>query len=241
MTGKKWLLLDHDGTLFNTEPVALPSLIARFNMLHADALKAAGKAPLDMETFLKNFHGQAREKLCANLSAFYGFPVDTAELYLGREASIGAYYATVVGGIPMAPNLLPALRAARDAGWGMAVVTNNPVVRSIAAMRHADDRALGAELFGLMGPNFWEAGDVQKPDPDVYLRAMAALGTQAADAVAIEDSVTGVKSAVAAGIRTLGYTGFGAKPDELKAKQLEAGCVASFGDYAELPALLAGM
>ena len=41
-----------------------------------------------------------------------------------------------------------------------------------------------------------------KPHPEPYLAAAAALGVQAKDCVAIEDSPTGVRSAVAAGCRT---------------------------------------
>jgi HAD superfamily hydrolase (TIGR01509 family) len=43
-----------------------------------------------------------------------------------------------------------------------------------------------------------------KPDPEPYLAAAAALGLDAADCVAIEDSPTGVASALAAGCATLG-------------------------------------
>ncbi|MFZ9482167.1 MAG: HAD-IA family hydrolase [Ilumatobacteraceae bacterium] len=42
-----------------------------------------------------------------------------------------------------------------------------------------------------------------KPHPEPYLAAAAALGVDARDCVAIEDSPTGVRSAVAAGCRTL--------------------------------------
>lgn len=42
-----------------------------------------------------------------------------------------------------------------------------------------------------------------KPHPDPYLAAVAALDVQAPSCVAIEDSPTGVASAVAAGVRTL--------------------------------------
>jgi HAD superfamily hydrolase (TIGR01509 family) len=43
-----------------------------------------------------------------------------------------------------------------------------------------------------------------KPDPEPYAAAAAALGVDPADCVAIEDSPTGVASALAAGCATLG-------------------------------------
>jgi beta-phosphoglucomutase-like phosphatase (HAD superfamily) len=45
---------------------------------------------------------------------------------------------------------------------------------------------------------------VGKPDPEPYLAAAAALGLHPAACVAIEDSPTGVASALAAGCATLG-------------------------------------
>ncbi|CAN5342952.1 HAD family phosphatase [soil metagenome] len=42
-----------------------------------------------------------------------------------------------------------------------------------------------------------------KPDPEPYLRAVSTLGVNAADTLAIEDSNTGVRSAVAAGCTVL--------------------------------------
>ncbi len=49
------------------------------------------------------------------------------------------------------------------------------------------------------------ADDVErvKPDPALYLQALGALGVQATEAVAFEDSVHGVKAAKAAGIFTV--------------------------------------
>ncbi len=43
-----------------------------------------------------------------------------------------------------------------------------------------------------------------KPDPEPYRAAAAALGVDPADCIAIEDSPTGVASALAAGCATLG-------------------------------------
>jgi len=61
------LLLDFDGTLFDTEPVALPSLIARFNELFAAELRAGGHKPLTLAGFMRDFHGLSRQSLAAAL------------------------------------------------------------------------------------------------------------------------------------------------------------------------------
>jgi HAD superfamily hydrolase (TIGR01509 family) len=52
-----------------------------------------------------------------------------------------------------------------------------------------------------------------KPHPEPYLAAAAALGVRAKDCVAIEDSPTGVRSAVAAGCRTIAVPNVVGIPD----------------------------
>lgn len=42
-----------------------------------------------------------------------------------------------------------------------------------------------------------------KPDPEIYLKACASIGMKPEDCIAIEDSYNGVRSGVAAGIRTI--------------------------------------
>ena len=59
-----------------------------------------------------------------------------------------------------------------------------------------------------------------KPDPEPYARALEALGTAAREAVAFEDSPSGVASAQAAGVHTLGYTGSSVPQDLSAADEL---------------------
>ena len=54
----------------------------------------------------------------------------------------------------------------------------------------------------------------------------------------IEDSVTGVAAAVAAGCVTLGFTGSQVHRSDHALKLVELGAVAVFADMAELPDLL---
>jgi beta-phosphoglucomutase-like phosphatase (HAD superfamily) len=79
-----------------------------------------------------------------------------------------------------------------------------------------------------------------KPDPAVYLHACAQLGLDPADAVAVEDSVPGAQSAVAAGIPTVGNVQF-VPPSERRERivQLRAvGVTAVISSWAELEQLL---
>ncbi len=227
-----WLFLDFDNTLMATEAHTLPSLIQRFNDLYGANIKA----PLTPEIFKQNFHGQAREVLCANLSKFYSIPVDCAQLYENREWNMMRHYQSLPGGVAMAENLLEVLQQLAAQNWRFAFVSNNPIQRAMAAMRFASN-GRGAELAQLLAPNFFEAGDIQKPKPDVYLRAIAQVGANPAASFAVEDSATGVTAATKAGLATFGYTGI-SDGDGLEQKLKAAGAIAVFNDWAQFPQLL---
>lgn len=78
-----------------------------------------------------------------------------------------------------------------------------------------------------------------KPDPAVYLAAAAGLEADPACCLVVEDSVTGVNAARAAGMRVLGFTGAGHVADGQGARLMAAGAMASFSAMEALPALLA--
>ena len=77
-------------------------------------------------------------------------------------------------------------------------------------------------------------GSRPKPDPDVYLRAAAAMGVPPADAVAVDDSPAGVAAAVAAGMHVIGFSG-GLHPAD---RLLAAGAHALAADHTEVQRLL---
>ena len=79
-----------------------------------------------------------------------------------------------------------------------------------------------------------------KPDPAIYLHACAQLGIAAAAGLAVEDSVPGAQSAVAAGCPTVGNTVFvpPAERPERTAALYEAGVLAVVSSWNELVDLL---
>jgi HAD superfamily hydrolase (TIGR01509 family) len=71
-----------------------------------------------------------------------------------------------------------------------------------------------------------------KPAPDVYLHAAALCGADPARCAVIEDSPSGARAAVAAGMTCFGFTA------SFPAAQLDPHCAATFDTMADLPALL---
>jgi len=74
-----------------------------------------------------------------------------------------------------------------------------------------------------------------KPDPAIYLHACKVMGVDPAKCLAIEDSVSGVTSAKAAGIPVWGYTGClaGANAEAMKQRLIEAGAAVVLGHWNE--------
>lgn len=80
-----------------------------------------------------------------------------------------------------------------------------------------------------------------KPNPAIYVHACSELGVDPSEAVAIEDSVPGVESAVAAGIRTFGNVQFvpADERDERVEQLTDAGAERVVASWTELEGLLA--
>ncbi len=99
-------------------------------------------------------------------------------------------------GLVWRPGALELLRAVRAAGLPTALVTSTGRQLVEVAMQ-----TLGRENFDVV-----VVGDevkTPKPDPEPYLTAARLLGVRIEDCVAIEDSPTGVASAVASGAAVL--------------------------------------
>lgn len=103
--------------------------------------------------------------------------------------------------LPTRPGAIELLHELVDAGIPVALVT-----MSTRTIVHRVDAAL-TERLGRTPFAATVAGDEcerGKPHPEPYLRALELLDADPARSVAIEDSITGARSALAAGLTTIG-------------------------------------
>ena len=210
------LLFDIDGTLVDTDRLHLEAFNRTFAPLGHTFDAARFKAELQgfsMSSIMDRF-----------LSAEP--PTRRREIMEEKEA---AFRALAEAGLEPMPGLIALLDRAEAAGLPMAAVTNAP-------------RANADLLLGSLGirPRFQAVvlGDELphgKPHPLPYLEALRSLGAKADLSLAFEDSVSGVTSASAAGLLTVGIR------TSLSATELRAaGAGATAADYRD-PALLALM
>ncbi len=136
----------------------------------------------------------------------------------------------VLAGVPPRPGALDLLAAlkARGVPIGLASNSQRPFVERVLG---------GAGLLGADSPFgvVVSASDVEhpKPAPDLYLAAVAALGADPARCAALEDSLPGAESALAAGMTVIGVPYFpdGVMPEGI---HLRAGSLADREVYALL-------
>jgi HAD superfamily hydrolase (TIGR01509 family) len=213
MTPPFTLLFDLDGTLVDTDALhlrAYQALLARF-----------GRG-IDLAEFRTRIMGFAN----ADIAAAY-FP----ELDAAGQAAISAekesLFRASLRALTPTPGLLALLDRAEAAGWAMAVVTNAPRANAEAMLGGLGLAGRFAHI--VIGDEL----DHGKPHPLPYLTGLRLSGGDARRALAFEDSPSGVRSAMAAGIETVGMlSGLGA------AALHEAGARHVIVDFAD-PALAA--
>jgi len=229
------VLCDADGTLFpSEEPAYEASAVVTNRFLSALGVEREYEpAELQQLTNGRNFRSSA-----ALLADLHDRRLDEAELehWVGVERDV------------VTAHLRAVLR--RDAQvcgplaelgrrWPLAVVTSSAAQRLAACLEVT-------ELAPLFEPDHLFSAEsslprpVSKPDPAVYTFACDRLGVDPSEAVAVEDSVNGALSAVAAGCWTIGTVQF--VPEAQRADRVaaprEAGAVVVVASWWEVVRML---
>jgi HAD superfamily hydrolase (TIGR01509 family) len=178
------LLFDLDGTLAETDSLHLPTWM--------DVLRPHG-IEVDEAFYKENISGRSNgeivKELLPDLTKDEGRDIADAKEASFRERA---------GELEPLPGLLDFLKEAREGGLKTALVTNAPeenveaILLALELGEFFDEVVLSDDV----GP--------VKPDPAPYEAALDGLGVSPEEAVAFEDSTSGISSAVGAGISTVG-------------------------------------
>lgn len=229
------VLCDADGNLFPSEEPAFEASVTVTNALLAEL---GSPVRYTADELRRQALGRNFRSLAIDLASDLGVELtpDQLEGWVAEEARVVTeHLVEVLVPDPVARGALERIARRLD----LAVVSSSALPRLAGCFT-----AVG--LDDLFPPDLrFSAQDslptpTSKPDPAVYVHALAVLGLQPDQAVAVEDAVSGVASAVAAGIPTLGNLVHVAGRDRPeRARQLrEAGAAAVVMDWDHLAHLL---
>lgn len=215
------LICDCDGVLVDSEVIADRVLL--------DTLSATFPN-LDFEAAAKSAFGQQTSRFLTGIEARFGIEMP-ANFIETIEHNIE---------VALAQSLAP-ISGVRDALLKVtlpaAVVSNSRLVRVRSSLKRAS-------LTEIFGERVFSSEQVArpKPYPDVYLHAAQTLGVASARCVVVEDSISGLNAARAAGMKTIAFVGASHIPDNYADALRAMGITRIMRRMDELPALVeAGM
>ncbi|BAZ09297.1 HAD family hydrolase [Calothrix sp. NIES-4071] len=178
------ILFDLDGTLVNTDPVhfiAWQNMLSRYDIY------------IDESFYQKNISGRLNPEILADI-----LPQLSTQEAIEFADEKEAMFRDMAPSLERLPGLTELLTWTQTHHIKRALVTNAPHENAYFML---DILELGAtfELIVLA-----EDEEKPKPDPTPYRVAAQRLGVSIENAIALEDSPSGIKSAVGAGIKTIG-------------------------------------
>ena len=208
-------LCDCDGVIVDSEVLAERVLTEALSEL----------APRgEIEALVRASFGLSMSRILAEASARFGLdlPADTLAVLRARSEALLETSVEPIAGV----------REALEAiDLPMAVVSNSRRASVENSLRRAGvDSIFGGRIFSA------ELVAAPKPAPDVYRLACETMGFAPSCTLAIEDSSAGVRAAVAAGVRVIGFTGASHIPPGHARTLAQLGAIEVIGRMQDLPA-----
>ncbi|MCE6952327.1 HAD family hydrolase [Cereibacter sphaeroides] len=161
-------------------------------------------------------------------------PMPVADIHRAKTERFVALMAE--GEIGLRPGIGALIDEARRASVRLAIATTTSLP-NVEALCRACFGAAASDIFEVIA-----AGDMvaeKKPSPQVYHLALRELGLSPDRAVALEDSLNGLRAAKAAGLRCIVSPGFYTRHEEFAGADRLVGCFSQLGGLAGLEDLVA--
>ncbi|MFZ6876208.1 HAD family hydrolase [Undibacterium sp. Di27W] len=206
------IIFDCDGVLVDSERITNEVFVKMLNELGL---------PLKLEDMFEQFVGHSMEQCMAKIADMLGHqpPENFLAEYRVRTRAVLESKLVVVPGIPEALAQLKLPYCVASSG-------DHEKMRTTLGV---------TGLWPQFEGRIFSVSDVKapKPAPDVFLHAAATMGFAPEDCVVVEDTPTGVRAAVAAGMTVLAYAAL------TPAQRLrEAGAHIIFDNMLDLPVLI---
>ena len=213
------VIFDCDGTLMDSERIA--------SEVEAAALTEAG-VPMTPDEFENRFAGTSTRQAMRIVEEEAGRPLPDG--YKAKvDAEIVRRFRTEVRALPGAAEVLDRFDQPR------CVCSNSTMEKLEAELRRG-------ELWDRFRPYIFSAEDLPdcrvKPAPDVFLHACREFDVAPRAAMVLEDSVSGVAAAAAAGCRVVGFAGASHVRPGHADRLTEAGAETVINRLLDLPELI---
>jgi HAD superfamily hydrolase (TIGR01509 family) len=214
------IIFDCDGVLVDSEVISCRA--------HAATLTRHGY-PITEDQVFDRFLGRSMRQATLEVEAELGRNLPD-DFHTQVYAEIFQAFATSLQATPYIVETLAAMTLP------VCVASSGPPEKISASLNRVG-------LYGRFSPHIFSAVQVAhgKPAPDLFLFAAEQMKVSAARCLVIEDSVSGIAAARAAGMTVLGYHGGShcrpAHADTLRA----AGAAVTFDDMRELPGLISNL
>jgi len=184
----KGIIFDMDGVLTDSEPFIIKAAMQMF-------------AELGLKVQPQDFHpftGTGENRFLGGVAEKYNLPFDVAQ---GKERAYDIYLKIIKG------------KLTQLSGAGEFIARCKKMGRKVAVASSADWRKVNGNLAEIKIPaETFDAvvagNDVKnkKPDPEIFLLAAKKIGLNPKDCLVVEDALSGITAAKAAGCKCLGIT-----------------------------------
>jgi HAD superfamily hydrolase (TIGR01509 family) len=184
----KGVLFDMDGVLVDSEHFICKAAIMMFRELGINV------SPQDFQPFV----GMGENRYIGGVAEQHGIKVNIEQV---KVRTYEIYGEIVKGKLSPLPGVREFISKCRNKGLKLALATSADTIKMEVNLKEI---GLSRDSFGTIITGI--DVDKKKPFPDIYLKAAESLGLKAGDCLVVEDAVSGIEAAKAAGCRCLAIT-----------------------------------
>ncbi|MEO1222982.1 MAG: HAD-IA family hydrolase [Pseudomonadota bacterium] len=211
------IIFDCDGVLVDSE--------AMIRMAHHKMLAAHG-VEVSASALMRDFAGLRGEEIAREVEKMFQVRLPPSYPETVRQWLFEAY-----------PSQLRAMNGAHQV---LSRIRQTCCVASNAPMRLLDRALTSVGMAASFQDRLFSADDVAsgKPSPEIFHYSADQMGVHVSRCLVVEDSVAGVKGALAAGMAAVGFVGGRHCSRETAGQLLDVGAVTVFDELAFLSSLL---
>ena len=196
--------LDNDGTVVNSEIIALPTAQALVNEIVTGLEKPDGSKgeSVSQEDFNSRYAGMNFNLILKSVLEDQGFPsMSEGDIaYWEKVEDDRIADELIKQDVKVTPHALEAIKCLKASGIGNCIATSASSMRAFASLGHTGLKDVIGEQYVFSGADMGKA----KPLPDVYIKALREMNVPVdAIKIAVEDSGSGAKAAMAAEMTAL--------------------------------------